>query len=378
MSRFRVGLVVPRFAPFRGGVETYVAAAATALAARDVDVTVVTQAPKAAMLPKTEECGGYIVERHHLPVADVYDVPSPAAAHAASRRGRFDVVWVHSYHTPLAWLVSERTHEPLVFTPHYHGVGHTAARQAIHRFYRPAGRRLMAASRRIVVDTDAEADLVLSDFPQQVQPAKVSVIAPMVTDPTRGRRHMCHPPVVLTVARQESYKRTDLLIRAIAACRDRGVAARLVVVGDGSATTTYQDVAATVGAKDVVTFTGAVDDDTLAMWWACASVYATASEQEAYGIGLAEALIAGIPAAASDIPAHREVVRRAGPVAARLCATDVPDGQAAAEFACGIVDLLADGGSRAERAALCALPDTDEVADQLVQTLAAVSQRARL
>ena len=51
-SALRVGLVVPRFAPFHGGVETYVADAAAALAAEGAEVTVITQVPRAAGLPR--------------------------------------------------------------------------------------------------------------------------------------------------------------------------------------------------------------------------------------------------------------------------------------------------------------------------------------
>jgi hypothetical protein len=61
-SALRVGLVVPRFAPFRGGRETYVAHAAAALAARGAEVTVVTQVPRAAGLPRCVVCDGHAVE----------------------------------------------------------------------------------------------------------------------------------------------------------------------------------------------------------------------------------------------------------------------------------------------------------------------------
>jgi hypothetical protein len=110
---------------------------------------------------------------------------------------------------------------------------------------------------------------------------------------------------VLTVARQEPYERTDLLVRAVAELRNRAMLARLVVVGDGSSRAACRDLPARLGAQEVVAFTGAVDEETLGRWWASASLYATASTQEAYGIGLAEALVAGLPVVASDIPAHR-------------------------------------------------------------------------
>jgi glycosyltransferase involved in cell wall biosynthesis len=360
-------------------MESYTAQAAAAMAAKGAEVTVVTQVPRAAGLPRHAERDGYTVERHHLPVGDIMDVPALAAVRAASRSGRFDVVWVHNYHTPLAWLVAEQAKAPVVFTPHYHGVGHTPLRQAMHRPYRLAGRRLMGASRRIVVDTDVEAALVLQDFPREVQPEKITVIPPPVSDPVGGSQpYPGESQVVLTIARQEPYKRTDLLVRAAVELRSQGVPARLVVVGDGSGMAAYRELAARLEAQDVVTFAGLVDDETLGRWWASASVYATASRQEAYGIGLAEALLAGLPTVASDIPAHREVIERAGPgAAATLCPLEASDAVAASLYADAMAKLLRVSGSGAERAARCSLPSADQITDQLLDTLTSVGVLSR-
>src|SRR4051794_19950560 len=194
-------------------MESYTEQAARGLTDRGAAVTVVTQAPRAARLPSQDRRRGYAIERYPLPVGSVFDVPSPAAVQAATRR-RFDVLWVHSYHTPLAWLVSELAPAPLVLTPHYHGTGHTPVRAALHRPYRLAGRRLLSASLRVVVDTEAEAALVRRHFAREVPPAKLAVVPLAVAAPPMGRPYeQLTRPVVLTVARQELYKRTDLLVR---------------------------------------------------------------------------------------------------------------------------------------------------------------------
>jgi glycosyltransferase involved in cell wall biosynthesis len=378
-SALRVGLIVPQFAPYHGGVETYTAKAAAALAGKGAEVTVVTQVPRGAKLPVREKRDGYAIERHYLPLGGNFDVPSLSAVRAASRSGRFDVLWVHNYHTPLAWLATEQAKAPVVLTPHYHGVGHTPLRQALHGPYRLAGRRLMAASRRIVVDSDAEAGLVLRDFPRQVQREKISVVPLPVADPVRGRQpYPTQSPIVLTIARQEPYKRTDLLIRAVVELRTRRVPARLVVVGDGSGMAAYRALAARLGAEDLVTFTGVVDEETLGRWWASASLYATASQQEAFGIGLAEALVAGLPVVASGIPAHREVVRRAGSAAlAELCRPETPDLVATSLYADAIAQLLRSPNACGERAARCSLPSPAQTTDQLLATLTSVGELSR-
>lgn len=374
-SRLRVGLAVPRYAPFRGGMETYTEQAARALAARGAEVTVVTQAPRGDRLPLREHRDQYAIERHPLPVGSSFDLPSPAAILGATRRGRFDVIWGHSYHTPFAWVVAERAKDPFVLTPHYHGTGHTRLRALLHRPYRLAGRRLLSASRRIVVDTDAEAELILRHFPYEVRRDKLVIIPLAVDDPVRGwPPYPGDMPVILTVGRQEPYKRTELLIRAVGKLGRRGVRARLVVVGGGSGLANERDLAARIGAQDIVTFTGLVDDETLARWWASAALYATASRQEAFGIALAQALVARLPVVASDIPAHCEVLRRAGSTSlAELVNTADVTEQAAARYADAIARLLAASSPYADRVASSGLPTLAEMADQLLEVLASAA-----
>jgi glycosyltransferase involved in cell wall biosynthesis len=107
-------------------------------------------------------------------------------------------------------------------------------------------------------------------------------------------------------------------------------------------------------------------------------MYATASLQEAFGIGLAEALVAGLPVVASGIPAHREVLGLAGPGAlAELCPPDAQDRVATSLYADAMAQLLRTPGPCRERAARCSLPSAAEIADQLFATLTSVRVLSR-
>ena len=98
----------------------------------------------------------------------------------------------------------------------------------------------------------------------------------------------------------------------------------------------------------------------------------TASLQEAFGIGPAEALVAGPPVVASDIPAHCQFIGRAGPEAlARLCEIDATDVEAASQYADAGARLLSSTDSCKERAARCTLPSAAEMVEQLLETLSA-------
>ena len=87
---------------------------------------------------------------------------------------------------------------------------------------------------------------------------------------------------------------------------------------------------------------------------------------------LTSALATGLPVVASDIPAHREVIRRAGPgcggpVARRRC----PRCRGGLAVRRRNRQLLSSTDSCDERAARCTLPSAAEIVDQLLETLTA-------
>ena len=371
-SALRVGLVVPRFAPFHGGMETYTAQAAAALAAKGAEVTVVTQVPRGC---RAASAG-----------MRTTDTPSSATTCRSAtsstcpprrrpvRRGGPDAsTSCGCTATTRPWPGWRRSRRrPHSCSPRTTtGAATLRLRQALHRAYRPAGRRLMAASRRIVVDTDAEAGLVLRDFPRHVHRDKITVVPLAVADPVRGRQpYPGESPVVLTVARQEPYKRTDLLVRAVVELRSRAVPARLVVVGDGSGLAACRELAARLGAEDVVTFTGRGrrgDARTLV------GVGVAVRDRESAG-GVRHRAGRGArrraprrrqryPRSPRGHPPRR--VRRAG----RLCEVDAPDIDAASQYADAMAELLSSTDSCKERAARCTLPSAADMADQLLETL---------
>lgn len=121
-------------------------------------------------------------------------------------------------------------------------------------------------------------------------------------------------PLILTVGGIEPRKGSDTLVRAVALLRDRGRDPVLAVVGGHS----FQDYRAyrervfsllpelglEVG-RDIV-LPGTVADDELPSWFAAADVFAFPSAKEGWGLAVLEAMSAGAPVVASDLPVFRE------------------------------------------------------------------------
>lgn len=303
----RIGVVTSAYHPDVGGVETHCRRLCAALVAAGDRVEVLTQHAVAA----EETVDGVLVRRFPLTVAARnYRFSIALWQWLRAHAGRYDVLHAHSYHALAALPAALTNVTPLVFTPHYHGTGHSRLRAALHPIYRPVGRRIVARSSRIVCVTHAERELLVGHFPEA---ADRMVVIPNGTDPARtavpaaggepGRGIVC-------VGRLERYKRVDRVIRAMV---HLPADHRLDVVGAGPAREELEQLAGRLGLDaSRVRFHGRLPDAEFAARMAGAAAAVSASAHEAFGMAVADALNAGVPTVASFIPAHRELAVMAG------------------------------------------------------------------
>jgi glycosyltransferase involved in cell wall biosynthesis len=149
----------------------------------------------------------------------------------------------------------------------------------------------------------------------------------------QGRGLSAEPGLVVTACRLEKEKDVPTLVRAIAALRGRGVAARLAIAGEGSERAAIEAEAASLGVREAIELLGWRAD--MGRILARGAVFALASKTEGFGVAIAEAMAAGRAVVASRVEGIRELVEdgRTGLL--------VPPGDAAA-FAGAIGALLAD------------------------------------
>jgi len=137
----------------------------------------------------------------------------------------------------------------------------------------------------------------------------------------RQRAGAADRPLILAVGGIEPRKGSDTLMAAIAALRHSGARPGrgpvLAVVG-GHSFQDYREYRDRVLSslpglglrldEDVVLL-GTVPDDELPGWYAAADVLAFPSTKEGFGLAVLEAMSAGLPVVASDLPVFREYLR---------------------------------------------------------------------
>jgi glycosyltransferase involved in cell wall biosynthesis len=169
----------------------------------------------------------------------------------------------------------------------------------------------MRRAARIVTVSSFSRDEIVSTF--GIDPSKITVAleaADPIFSSTPAVPAGIEPPYVLALGNLQPRKNLAVLIRGYRALlRDRPeIRERLVIVGQpwldaGSLT----DEAADLVASGRAVFTGYLEDERIVSLLAGATAFAFPSVYEGFGLPVVEAMAAGAPVLASDIPVMREV-----------------------------------------------------------------------
>ena len=121
-------------------------------------------------------------------------------------------------------------------------------------------------------------------------------------------------PVLFTLRRLVPRMGLDRLIQACGRLRQLGLPFRLMIGGSGSLRSELEQLAASLGLSDRVTFLGRLDDDVLPIaYGACDAFVLPTAELECFGLIALEALAAGRPVLATPVGSIPEIVGRFEP-----------------------------------------------------------------
>lgn len=298
----RIALVCPYDWQAAGGVQVHVASLATQLLQRGHEAVVL--APTVAMPaePWVRSVGRPVRVPYRGTVAPI----APLAyrrTRAVLAEVRPDVVHVHEPLTPSASMYATlASRAPVVATAHAY-----LDRSRVMELAAPVLRRVWSRVSIGVAVSHAAATFLRRALPEaalEIVPNGVDVRAFADAEPRAGL-----PPGrrIVWAHRLDPQKGFFVAVAAFAKVLAEVPDAVLLVAGDGRDREALRLL--TPAARERVHLLGVVANDRLpAIHAGCDAFIASAVGQESFGISLVEAMAAGLPVVASDIPGYREVV----------------------------------------------------------------------
>jgi glycosyltransferase involved in cell wall biosynthesis len=287
----------------RGGAEVMLTAMAPRFRMRAVTCDVIALVRRPSPLEESMRQQGV-----YLRYTGVQELYSPRQILAVTELlGGYDVVHVHLFPAQL-WVAiaaaRSKCRTPLVTTEH------NTWNSRRRWWLRPADRWMYSRYSRIACNSEATATSLIgwcpgvrekiSVIPNGVPLEEFEAAQPAVLEVSRGETR------VAFVGRCVAQKDHATLLRALAVVPDT----HLLLVGDGPLRPQLEELAQTLGIRQRVSFLGWRAD--VARVLKASDIYVHSTYSDGFGIAACEAMAAGLPVLASDVPGLAEVVAGAG------------------------------------------------------------------
>lgn len=292
----KIAQVCPRFPPYIGGVETHVYEISKRLV-KEFNVEILTTDPGKKLF-EVEKIDGISVRRFRsFAPFDSYFLSPNLHQYLKWSSEKYDIIHAHSYHAfPALYAAMTKRENKLVFTPHYHGRGHSYFRNLLHKPYKLFGRRIFEKADAIICVSKYEKNLILKNF--DVDGYKVHIIPngvnfdefKNVDQIKKSKNH--NKKIILYVGRLESYKGIDYIVGALSKLNEEFT---LEIVGKGPYKRHVIRLANKLETLHRIRFYQDLSRQELVKKYANADVLVLLSKYEAYGLVVAEALAAKTP-----------------------------------------------------------------------------------
>lgn len=298
----RIALVCPYAWEASGGVQVHVRNLAARLLERGHEATVLAPTTAEPSEPWVRSVGRPLRVSYQGTVAPIAPL-SYRRTRAALDAVRPDLVHVHEPLTPSASMFATLAAKaPVVATVHAY-----LDRSVAMELAAPVLRRIWRRVTLGVAVSQAAASFLHRALPEaelEIVPNGVDVTAFAGAEPVDGLRPGRR---ILWVNRLDPQKGFPVALAAFAKVLAEVPEAILVVVGEGKDREALALL--TESARARVEMCGAESNERIPSYLAACDVFVSpAVGQESFGIALVEAMAAGVPVVATDIPGYREVV----------------------------------------------------------------------
>jgi len=291
----KILIVAPRYYPHVGGVEYVVKSIAESLAKLGHEITVLVGEPNNKKRLEEYVNGVYVIRWPTWAPSGAYHIPKKRDQLRSLLRKLLNdtnVVHIHSAHAVLtvSAAAAARRINPdvrIIFTPHYHGTGHSTLRRLLWIPWRRYVAHAVEAADTIHAVSPREAGLIESHYPQAS--GKIAIIPNGVEEDVFSHRWQAtHSDYMIYAGRVEKYKRLEV---AVDLARELGL--RLMVVGWGPHRERLRRYARRRGVS--LELLDPQPRPEYLRLLAGARYAVNPSRQEAYSIFAAEALAMGVP-----------------------------------------------------------------------------------
>jgi 1,2-diacylglycerol 3-alpha-glucosyltransferase len=294
--------VCPRYYPDIGGVETHVKEISERLVGKDFELEVVCTDPTGKN-PKKEFINNIKVRRFHCFAPNDAYFFAPQIYYYL-KKTNCDLIHAHNYHAlPAFFAALAKNSRKFVFTPHYHGRGHTALRNILHRPYKSVGSRIFKNADKVICVSLYEKELIKATFglPDEKLlhiPNGVNLDEFNIKSSVKDKR------TILYVGRLEKYKGVQHIIAALPFLEDY----KFVLVGKGPYEEELRKLALSSGVNRRIEWLRDLSRAELLEQYKSAEMFVFPSSFEAFGITVAEALASRTPCIVAKTGALEEFV----------------------------------------------------------------------
>jgi glycosyltransferase involved in cell wall biosynthesis len=221
---------------------------------------------------------------------------------AARKAAELDLPLVFTFHTQY-W---EYTH----YIPFPQEAIQEFLKNAVHRWLRD----FMQKCQHIIIPSESIKEILVRNYGLEerytVIPTGTDLEPYECTDwqSLRKEKGWQDDTVLISVGRLAPEKNWDTLMHAFAKVYAQHPKLQLVLIGDGPARSTLEELAAELGVAEHVTFTGSLPFEDVPCHLKAADIFVFASVTETQGLVTIEAMAAGLPIVAVDGSGTRDIV----------------------------------------------------------------------